>query len=295
MEIETKKLKGGFELPLFGFGTWSMGGRDTRDVNNDDRADVYAIKAALDMGIIHIDTAEWYSEGRAEELVGEAIKGFDRSKLIITTKVTPMHLHYDDLINAAIQSLKRLKIDYIDVYLIHNPNPYIDIKESMEAMNYLLDKKYIKYIGVSNFNVVEFAAAQKCSENKITCNHLHYNLKHRGPLIDGSIKYAQDNDIMIVAWRPTQKGLFSKEPVRIVDRLCSKYGKTANQVAINWLVSQKNVVTISKTRKIEHLKENLGSLGWSMEQSDIELLMNGFPGTVDTVENISLAKLIKPE
>jgi diketogulonate reductase-like aldo/keto reductase len=295
MLIETKKLKHGFELPLFGFGTWSMGGRDTRDMNNDDKADIYAIKTALDMGIIHIDTAEWYSEGRAEELVGEAIKSFDRSKLIITTKVTPMHLHYNDLVNAARQSLKRLKTDYIDVYLIHNPNPYIDIKESMEAMDYLVEKKYIKYIGLSNFNVSEFIQAQKCSENIITCNHLHYNLKHRGPLIDGSIKYAQDNDIMIVAWRPTQKGLFSKEPVEIVNKICSKYGKTANQVAINWLISQKNVVTISKTRKIDHLKENLGALGWSMEKSDIELLMNDFPDTVETVENITLAKFIKPE
>jgi diketogulonate reductase-like aldo/keto reductase len=295
MIIETKKLMCGFELPLFGFGTWSMGGRDTRDINNDDNADIYAIKTALEMGITHIDTAEWYSEGRAEELVGEAIKGFDRSKLIITTKVTPMHLHYDDLVNSAMQSLKRLKIDYIDVYLIHNPNPYIDIKESMEAMDHLMEIGCIKNIGVSNFNVAEFIAAQKCCENKITCNHLHYNLKHRGPLLDGSIKHAQDNDVMVVAWRPTQKGLFSKEPVGIVDRLCSKYGKTANQMAINWLVSQKNVVTISKTRKIEHLKENLGALGWSMDKSDIELLMNYFPDTVDTVENISLAKLIKPE
>jgi diketogulonate reductase-like aldo/keto reductase len=295
MIIKTKKLMDGFELPLFGFGTWSMGGRDTRDVNNDDNADIYAIKTALDMGITHIDTAEWYSEGRAEELVGEAVKGFDRSKLIITTKVTPMHLHYNDLIAAATQSLKRLKVDYIDVYLIHNPNPYIDIKESMEAMDLLMEKGYIKHIGVSNFNVPEFIAARMCSENKITCNHLHYNLKHRGPFIDGSIKYAQDNDVMIVAWRPTQKGLFAKEPVGIVNKLCSKYGKTANQIAINWLVSQKNVVTISKTRKIEHLKENLGALGWSMEKSDIELLMNNFPDTVDTVENITLAKLIKPE
>ena len=206
-----------------------------------------------------------------------------------------MHLHYNDLINSAMHSLKRLNTDYIDVYLIHNPNPYIDIKESMEAMDYLVEKKYIKYIGLSNFNVSEFIQAQKCSENKITCNHLHYNLKHRGPFIDGSIKYAQDNDVMIVAWRPTKKGLFSKEPFEIVNKICSKYGKTANQIAINWLISKKNVVTISKTRNIDHLKENLGALGWSMEKSDIELLMNYFPDTVDTVENITLAKLIKPE
>src|SRR5665811_1174235 len=267
MVIETKKLKNGFELPVFGFGTWSMGGRDKMDPANDDASDIKAIKTATELGITHIDTAEFYSEGHAEELVSQAIKGFDRSRLIITTKVTPMHLHYNDLINSAKQSLKRLKTEYIDVYLIHNPNPYIDIKESIEALDFLLEKKFIRAIGLSNFSVELFRKAQLSTSNIITCNHLHYNLKHRGPLNDGSIKYAQDNDVMIVAWRPTQKSLFSREPVEIVNKLCSKYGKTANQIAINWLISQKNVATISKTRKIEHLKENLGALDWRMEQS----------------------------
>lgn len=96
----------------------------------------------------------------------------------------------------------------------------------MKAMYLLVEKGYIRNIGLRNFNVAEFIAAQKCSENIIVCNHLHYNLKHRGPLLDGSIKYAQENDVKIVAWHPTQKGLFSKEPVRIVKEFCSKYGKT---------------------------------------------------------------------
>ena len=295
MLIETKKLNNGFELPVFGFGTWSMGGRDILDPANDDAADIKAIKTAIELGITHIDTAEFYSEGHAEELVSQAIKGFDRSKLIITTKVSPMHLHYCDLINSAKQSLKRLKIEYIDVYLIHNPNPYIDIKESMEALDFLLEKKFIRSIGLSNFSVELFRKAQFSTSKIITCNHLHYNLKHRGPLNDGSIKYAQDNDIMVVAWRPLQKGLFSKEKTQVVQDISLKYGKTANQVAINWLISQKNVVTISKSRNIAHLNENLGALGWKMEKADIDILTNSFPETVETVENITLSKLIQPE
>jgi diketogulonate reductase-like aldo/keto reductase len=295
MFIEIKKLKNGFELPLFGFGTWGMGGRDALDPGNDDKADIKAIKTAIELGITHIDTAEFYSEGHAEELVGKAVRGFDRSKLIITTKVTPMHLHYGDLINSAKQSLKRMKTDYIDVYLIHNPNPYIDIKESMQALDFLLEKKIIRFIGLSNFNIDSFRKAQLYTSNMIICNHLHYNLKHRGPLNDGSIKYAQDNDIMVVAWRPLQKGLFSKEETKIVQDISLKYGKTANQVAINWLISQKNVVTISKSRNIEHLKENLGALGWKMENTDIDILTKYFPETVETVENITLTKLIQPE
>jgi diketogulonate reductase-like aldo/keto reductase len=295
MIIETKKLKNGFELPLYGFGTWGMGGRDTLDPANDDSADIKAIKTAIELGITHIDTAEWYSEGHAEELTGQAIKGYDRAKLIITTKVTPMHLHYKDLIDAAVNSLERLGTDYIDVYLIHAPNPYIDIRESMEAMDCLLEKKIIRYIGLSNFSPDLFAKAQEYTSARITCNHLHYNLKHRGPLNDGSIKYAQDNDVMVVAWRPLQKGLFSKEETGIVKEISMKYGKTANQVAINWLVSQKNVVTISKSRNVEHLKENLGGLGWKMEGTDIDDLTDYFPGTVETVENVTLTKLIRPE
>lgn len=295
MLIGTKKLKNGFELPIFGFGTWGMGGRDVRDFDNDDKADIRAIRYAIEMGITHIDTAEWYAEGHAEELVGAAINGLDRSKLIITTKVSPMNLHYNDIVDSAKHSLKRLGTDYIDVYLIHTPNPYIDIRESMEAFNFLVEKQYIRHVGLSNFNIAQFKQAQQYSANKIECNHLHYNLKHRGPLIDGSIKYAQDNDIMIVAWRPLQKGLFSKEKIDIVERICKKYKKTENQVAINWLISQKNVVTISRSRNVDHLKENLGSLDWKMDKSDIDLLTNYFPGTVETVENTTLTRLIQPE
>ena len=295
MIIPSKKLKCGFELPVFGFGTWQMGGRETRDPNNDDKADIFAIKSAIEIGLTHIDTAAWYAEGHTEKLVGEAIKGFDRSKLIITTKVAPMNLHYNDVINSAKESLKRLGTDYIDVYVIHNPNPYINIKETMEAFDYLVEKQYINYIGLSNFNISQFKEAQRYSSNKIVCNHLHYNLKHRGPLLDGTIKYCQDNDVMIVAWRPVQKGLFTKEKVDILENLCRKYGKTVNQIAINWLICQENVVTISKTRNIDHLKENLGAIGWSLEKEDVKLLMDNFPGIVETVENITLAKLIEPE
>src|SRR4030042_632587 len=166
MHIEKKKLKNGFELPVFGFGTWAMGGRETRDPHNDDKADINAIKTTIELGITHIDTAEMYAAGHAEELIAEAIKGFERSNLIIVTKVLPEHLHYYDLINSAMQSLKRLKTDYIDIYLIHSPNPSIDIRETMEAMDYLIEKKYIRNIGVSNFNVEEVMEAQENTANK---------------------------------------------------------------------------------------------------------------------------------
>lgn len=294
MIIEKKKLRNGFELPVFGFGTWSMGGRDKRNPENDDKADIAAIRTAIEMGVNHIDTSAWYAEGHCEEIVGEAIKNYDRAEIILTTKVAPMDLHYKDIINSAEKSLVRLGTEYIDIYVIHNPNPFIDIKESMEAFDYLVGKKIVKHIGLSNFNVEQFAEAQKNTVNPIVCNHLHYNLKHRGPYSDGSIEYAQKNDVIVVAWRPTQKGLFGCDDINILNKMSQKYGKTPIQIAINWLISQKNVVTIPKSRNIEHLKENLGALGWKMENNDIDTLQNEFPGTVDIVENTTLAKLIQP-
>jgi len=165
----------------------------------------------------------------------------------------------------------------------------------MEAFDYLVEQKLVNFIGLSNFNVEQLKQAQKSTKNVITCNHLHYNLKHRGPLWDGSIKYAQENDILIVAWRPTQKGLFAENKIEILEKMCKKYEKTPIQIAINWLISQKNIVTISKSRNINHLKENLGALGWKMEEQDVNILMKEFPDTVDIVENTTLSKLIKPD
>ncbi len=294
MIIEKKKLKNGFELPVFGFGTWGMGGRDKINPENDDKADIAAIRTAIEMGVIHIDTSAWYAEGHCEEIVGEAIKKYAREEILLTTKVPPMKLHYKDIINSAKESLSRLGTEYIDIYVIHNPNPFIDIRESMEAFDYLIDKKIIKNIGLSNFNVGQFTEAQKSTDNHIVCNHLHYNLKHRGPFSDGTIGYCQENDIIIVAWRPTQKGFFGCNNIDILNKMSQKYEKTPIQIAINWLISQKNMVTIPKSRNIEHFKENLGALGWKMEKSDIDILQNEFPGTVDIVENTTLAKLIQP-
>ncbi len=294
-QIPIKKLACGYALPVFGFGTWQMGGRQQRDPCNDDQADVTAIQNAIDRGVTHIDTAAWYAQGHTEKIVGQAIKDFDRAALLITTKVAPMDLHYHAVIQSAEASLRRLATDYIDSYVIHNPNPYIPIQETMRAMDFLVDKNRVRYIGVSNFDRRQLKQAQACTCNKIVCNHLHYNLKHRGPLSNGTIQYCQDHDVMVVAWRPVQKGLFSKEKFAILQKLGAKYQKTGNQIAINWLACQKNVVTLSKTRHKGHLEENIAAVGWKMEQKDIKLLMEHFPQVVDTVENETLTRLIEPE
>ncbi len=294
MKIPVKKLRCGFELPVFGFGTWQMGGRDKRDPQNDDAADSKAIKNAIELGIIHIDTAEFYAEGFSEKIVAQALKGYERSRFILATKVMPTNFRYKDLIRSLHKSLKRLKTDYIDIYLLHAPNPYIPIEETMRAMDFLLEKQVIRTIGLSNYTAEQFKQAQKCSENKIVCNHLHYNLRHRLCQKDGSIRHAQENDVMIVAWRPIQKGLFCNEKNELLEKMCKKYSKTANQIAINWLISQENVTVITKCRSLEHLKENMGALGWALLKEDSRLLDKDFTGIRYDADIAGLTEKIKP-
>ncbi len=277
MEIPVKKLKSGFELPVFGFGAYRVGGISAHDPDNDDKKDISIIKEALNLGITHIDTAEMYAWGYSEILVGRAIKGYDRSKLVIATKVSPVNLHYNEVISAARGSLERLDTDYLDLYMIHYPNFKIPIAETMEAMDYLVEEGIVKYIGVSNFNLRQFKEAQRCTKNKIICNQIPYSLINRKFQADGFIDYAKKNEVMITAWRPIEGGMLSRKGIGLLDKICLIYKKTPNQIAINWLISQKNVVTIPGSRKIEHLKENLDSLGWQLTQEDMKILDDDFP------------------
>lgn len=277
MKIPIKKLKSGFTMPVFGIGTWQMGGRFTRDYKNDDQRDIKAIRAAIDSGITHIDTAEIYANGHAEKLVGQAIKNYKRSKLFLASKVSGDHLQYDAVLKAVEQSLSRLRTNYLDLYLIHWPNPKFDIKQTMAALDRLIDEKIIRHIGVCNFAPKTLRTAQNKTNNKIVYNQVHYNLIFREPEKKGLLKYCQDNGIFLSAWRPVQKGALTKNGIAILDEMCKKYKKPPAQIAINWLISQKNVITLSKTSNIKHLKENLDAIGWKMKSADIERLRVEFP------------------
>lgn len=288
MEIPGKKLQMGFEMPVFGIGTWQMGGKREHDPANDDVGNISAIKTSITLGIRHIDTAEKYAGGYAETLVGQAIKGFDRKNLFIVSKVAASNITYDGLIAAAKRSLERLQTEYLDLYLIHEPNPNIPIKESMRAMDYLKEQGMIRNIGLSDFNVRRFEEAQAHTNNKIVANQLHYNLIFRETEKKGLLDYCQDNDVMLIAWRPVQKGALTQPGIKILDEMAAKYGKTQAQISINWLISQKNVVTLSKMGNAEHIKENLGAIGWTMEKEDVERLRKEFPNQQEVSDSVPL-------
>ena len=278
MIIPTKKLENGFEMPVYGLGTWQMGGRFDRDPNNNDKADIQAIKNAIDLGVTHLDTAEIYAEGFAEILLGKAIEGYDRSKLFLVSKVYSTHLKYDDVITACKNSLKRLNTSYLDLYLTHRYNPLgVSYKETMRAMDALIDEGLVKNIGFCNYRVSDIQEAQSYAKHKLVAGQMHYNLQIREVEKKKILSFCQKNDIMLIAWRPVQKGALVNNKPQIILDLMKKYNKTASQIAINWLISQNNVVTLSKTSNVEHLKENLGALGWNMEKQDIEKLRKEYP------------------
>jgi diketogulonate reductase-like aldo/keto reductase len=282
MNIPLKTLSNGFALPVYGLGTWEMGGGWNKiDTSNDDVfAD--AIRSAIDHGITHIDCAELYGGGHAEELIARAKAGLDRKSLTLASKVlTGMDDGYDGVLRACEASLRRLKTDYLDLYMLHRC-PDHNLEGIMRALDRLVEEGLVRNIGVSNFTVNRFKTAQSFTTNKIVCNQLHYSLECREIIDRGVLDYSQQNDIIVTAWGPLSKGAMSDAP--ILHEIADKYGKTPYQIALNWLIYQKNVVVIPKTSSIAHLEENLGALGWSLEQEDWRQLANNFPKQI-TVSN----------
>ncbi len=288
VNIPTKKLKNGFEMPVYGLGTWHMGGQRERNASNDDGADIAGIRHALDIGVTHIDTAETYADGYAEVLVGKAMHGYDRSKIFLVSKVQAKNLGYESILNSCEQSLERLGTDYLDLYLLHKFNKDIPLRDSIRALDKLVEGGIVKNIGVCNFTKEHLAEAQSYTKNKIVCNQVHYNLMFREPEVKGLVRYSQNNDVFLSAWRPVGMGNLLENIPSVLKEMCDKYKKTPSQIAINWLISQPYVITLSKTRRADHLNENLGALGWQMERGDIEKLRKEYPNQQDTSDDVPL-------
>src|SRR5258706_6262922 len=176
-------------LPKIGFGTARVGGRIIPNYRHDAYW-VTTLLSALELGYTHFDTAELYALGYSERLIGRAMRdtGTKREDILITTKVWPIHLRYHSLLLACQNSMRRLNVDYIDVYLIHIPNPFIALKDSFQALNQLVREGKIKYIGVSNFNLKLLQEAQSLSETPIITNQIPYSIGNRFYEMNGVIK-----------------------------------------------------------------------------------------------------------
>jgi len=261
--MKQKELgKTGILLPEIGLGTWQyLGG-------------VKPIREAIARGAFLIDTAESYG---SEETVGEAVRHI-RDSVFIATKVLPKHFRCSDLLRAADQSLKRLRTDHIDLYQLHWPNRVVPIEDTMAAMQGLLEKGKVRFIGVSNFGVAELQKAQAAlPRHRIVSNQVTYSLVERSAEVD-LLPYCRANNITLIAYSPLARGIDqikAKDPRGILSRVALQTGKTEAQVALNWCVSRENVIAIPKASSVEHVIQNCGASGWRLSLEQNRLLEDG--------------------
>ena len=242
------------KIPIIGLGTWNIGGGMVPDYSSDGE-EVEAIQNAIRMGYTHIDTAQMYGAGHTEELVGRAIRHFKRHELFITTKVWSTHLREPDVLREVEASLRRLGLSYIDLLLIHWPNKAISLEETFRAFNRLISDGTVRYVGVSNFSVVQLEEAKRHSEVPIATNQVEYNLLHREPELNGVLSYCQESSILLTAYEPLGKGsILQHKGLKV---LADRYSVTVAQLAIAWLLQKPKVITIPKSTKEAHLRENL--------------------------------------
>jgi diketogulonate reductase-like aldo/keto reductase len=235
---------------------------------------VAALKRGLDLGINLIDTAEVY---QSEGIVAEAIEGHDRDGLFVATKVFWTHLRYNSVLKAAENSLKRLKCSYIDLYQIHFPNSMVPIEETMRAMEKLVEDGKVRYLGVSNFSLEQMKKAEEAlSKNKIASNQVEYNLKSRGIEKD-LLSYCEEKSIVILPYRPIAHGSLADPQGKlknVMDAISTKRdGKTPAQIVLNWLTTKSKLAfPIPRASRPERVVENVGSIGWSLDEEDMRKL-----------------------
>ncbi|ALM74194.1 2,5-diketo-D-gluconic acid reductase [Thermococcus barophilus] len=264
---DLKKI-GDDKVTAVGMGTWGIGGRERADYSRD-KESVEALRYGLDLGINLIDTAEFYGAGHSEEIVGNAIKEYERDSIFIISKVWPTNFGYEKAKKAARNSAKRLGT-YIDLYLLHWPiDDFERIKETLWALEDLVDEGIIRYIGVSNFDLELLKRSQEVMrKHEIVANQVKYSLMDRRVERTGLLEYMKKENIALIAYTPLEKGQLARNPC--LAKIGEKYSKTAAQVALNYLIWHENVIAIPKTSNKEHLKENFGAMGWRLSKEDLK-------------------------
>lgn len=277
MNIPEINLQNTLSIPRLGIGTWEMGGRQAPDESEDEKF-VRAIRFALENGIRHIDTAEMYGNGHAEELVSKATEGFNRDKLIITTKVSGQNLAYKDVLKAAQNSLKRLKTAYIDLYLLHWPNPDVPLSDTMKAVNELLGNGQIRHFGLSNFTVELIQEVAQLTDAPIITNQLEYNLFTRN---NGRITEDVESTIMpfclrqgisITAWRPVLKGATNILQQPVIQKIAGNHQVSPMQIALAWLLNKPLMLAIPKMTSEKHILENIDAASIVLDEEEMNFL-----------------------
>ncbi len=262
------RTRGGLALPALGQGTWMMGESRRRR-----GAEVAALRLGLDLGLTLIDTAEMYGSGGAEEVVAEAIEG-RRDEVFLVSKVLPQNASRDGTIRAAEASLRRLRTDRIDLYLLHWPGPH-PLAGTLEAFRRLVEQGKIGAYGVSNFDLDELERAERLpGGDALQVNQVLYNLTRRG-IERRVLPWCEQRGVAIMAYSPF-------EQARLADRtalreVAGRHGATPYQVALAWTLTRPGVVSIPKATDPGHVRENAAALGIRLDEDDLARLDRDFP------------------
>jgi diketogulonate reductase-like aldo/keto reductase len=267
----------GCDVPLVGMGTWMIEGRGGNSVH---QQVVEALILGLDLGMTHIDTAEMYGKGQAEELVAEAISG-RREDVFLVSKVWPSNASYEGTLRACKRSLERLKTNWLDLYLLHWPSDRYPIEETMRAMEKLVAEGMVKFIGVSNFDIDGIKAVEQALSNeRLACNQVQYHLGDRG-VEQALLPYCAQRKIAVVGYSPFGHGRFpSKQSAggMLLAKIAKRHGSTPRQVVLNFLTRYEGLFTIPKAAHVDHITENSGAVGrWKLTHEDLAEIDRAFP------------------
>ena len=266
--VPTTQLPSGEAVPALGQGTWMMGADARRR-----KEEVVALRLGLDLGMTLIDTAEMYADGGAEKVVGEAIAG-RRDEVFLISKVLPENATRRGTIAACQRSLKRLKTDRLDLYLLHWREE-IPLSETLEAFTALIRAGKIRHWGVSNFDVNDLQELVGLSVGAAAAtNQVMYNLKHRGIEFD-LMPWCRKRRIPIIAYSPLDQGKLIRS--RELKRIAARHEATPAQLALAWLTRQNGVIAIPKAGSEAHVRENRGALSLSLKKEDLAMLDRVFP------------------
>lgn len=266
--VPTTKLPDGEPVPILGQGTWFMG-----DDARKKKEEVAALRLGIDLGLTLIDTAEMYANGGAEEVVAEAIES-QRGKVFIVSKVLPSNASKAKTISACERSLKRLNTEVIDLYLLHwrQSTP---LEETLSAFAALVKQGKIRHWGVSNFDMADMEDLWAQKDGKVCAtNQVLYNITRRG--IEFDLQPAcRKKKMPLMAYSPIEQGRMLRHPA--LAKAAQEKGATPAQIALAWLLRQKDVIVIPKTSSQEHMRENRAALDIKFTAAELAALDQAFP------------------
>jgi diketogulonate reductase-like aldo/keto reductase len=261
----------GAVVPILGQGTWNL-------ERNQRAGAIDALRAGLDAGMTHVDTAELYGRGEVEELVREAIAG-RRDEVYLVTKVMPSNASRAGTKEACERSLRRLGTDRIDLYLLHWPGPH-PLADTLRAFEELERGGKIRAFGLSNFDVAGLEEAIAIvGEGRIACDQVFYHLGERA-IEHRLVSFCAAHGITVVAYSPFGSGDFPRPTSaggKALAQVAAAHNATPHQVALRFLVRHPSVVTIPKASSTEHTRDNAAAGDVSLTDADLARIDAAFP------------------